>query len=80
MMAAIGWRKRQIIDEEEYDVSIDVLTKHRDKLWKMTQSNMNSEFMEMGIMDDIRLSQIEELDESIGILQKSRKTALNTSL
>ena len=66
--------------EEEYDVSIDVLTKHRDKLWKMTQSNMNSEFGGMGIMDDIRLSQIEELDESIGILQKSRKTALNTSL
>jgi hypothetical protein len=67
-------------NEEEYDVSIDVLTKHRDKLWKMTRSNMSSEFGGMGIMDDIRLSQIDQLDESIGILRKSRKTALNTSL
>jgi hypothetical protein len=67
-------------EETEYDVSIDVLTKHRNKLCEMTRSNMNSEFGGMGIMDDIRLSQIDQLNESIGILQKSRKTALNTSL
>lgn len=67
-------------EEEEYDVSIDVLTKHRDKLWKITQENMNAELLGIGIMDDIRLNQIDQLDESIRILQKSRKTALNTSL
>jgi len=27
---------------EEYNVVIDVLEKHRDKLWKMTKSNMDN--------------------------------------
>ena len=53
------------MNEEEYDVVIDVLTKHRDKLWEMTRRNMQSEFIGMNIMDDIRLAQIEQIDEAI---------------
>jgi hypothetical protein len=52
-------------DEKDYDVVIDVLTKHRDKLWEMTRRNMQSEFIGMNIMDDIRLAQIEQIDEAI---------------
>ena len=53
------------MNEDEYDVVIDVLTKHRDKLWEMTRRNMQSEFIGMNIMDDIRLAQIEQIDEAI---------------
>ena len=52
-------------DEKDYDVVIDVLTKHKDKLWEMTRRNMQSEFIGMNIMDDIRLAQIEQIDEAI---------------
>ena len=48
---------------EDYDVVIDTLTKHRDKLWEMTKSNMNSDMM--NIMDSIRLEQIDQLDAAI---------------
>ena len=50
---------------EEYDVVLDVLQKHHDKLWKMTKQNMESEFIGMGIMDDIRLQQMAEIKEAI---------------
>ena len=50
-------------DEEDYDVVIDVLQKHRDILWKMTQQNMNSDMFNM--MDEIRLEQIDQLDKAI---------------
>jgi hypothetical protein len=50
---------------EEYDVVLDVLQKHHDKLWKMTKQNMESEFLGMGIMDDIRLQQMDEIKEAI---------------
>ena len=53
------------IEEKEYDVVIDVLTKHKDKLWEMTRRNLQSEFIGMNIMDDIRLEQIEQLEEAI---------------
>ena len=52
-------------DEEDYDVVVDVLQKHRDKLWIMTQQNMNSEYIGMNIMDQIRLEQIDQLDKAI---------------
>jgi len=51
--------------EKEYDVVLDVLQKHHDKLWEMTKRNMESEFLGMGIMDDIRLQQIAEIKEAI---------------
>lgn len=50
-------------EEVEYDVVIDVLQKHRDKLWKMTKSNMDNDMM--NIMDDIRLDQIDQLEKAI---------------
>jgi len=50
---------------EEYDVVLDVLQKHHDKLWEMTKRNMESEFLGMGIMDDIRLQQMDEIKEVI---------------
>ena len=31
--------KKMSEEEKEYDVVIDVLTKHKDKLWEMTKEN-----------------------------------------
>jgi len=56
--------------EEDYDVVVDTLQKHRAILWKMTNLNLNSEFGGMGIMDQIRLEQIDELDKAIIMWQK----------
>jgi len=53
--------------EEDYDVVIDVLEKHKDKLWKMTKSNMDNDMM--NIMDDIRLEQISQLEKAIAMWQ-----------
>ena len=50
---------------DDYDVVVDTLQKQYDILWKMTERNMNSEFMGMGIMDDIRLEQMEQLKQAI---------------
>lgn len=55
-------RKDQL-SEEEYDVVVDVLQKHREKLWMMTNLNMNAE--SFNIMDQIRLEQIDQLDKAI---------------
>jgi hypothetical protein len=55
---------------EDYDVVIDTLQKKIDALWKMTQANMNANMM--NIMDDIRLKQIDELNQAI-TLWKERK-------
>jgi hypothetical protein len=65
-----------MIDEPEYDVVIDVLQKHHDKLWEMTKRNMNSEFIGMGIMDDIRLNQMDELKAAMQ-LWNNRKVKEN---
>ena len=52
---------------DDYDVVIDTLQKQYNILWKMTERNMNSESMCMGIMDDIRLDQMEQLKEDFGV-------------
>ena len=57
---------------DDYDVVIDTLQKQYDILWKMTERNMNSEFMGMGIMDDIRLEQMDQLKLAIE-MWKDRK-------
>ena len=59
-------------EEQDYDIVLSTLGEKRNLLWKMTQSNMNSEFMDMGIMDDIRLEQIDQLDKAMK-LWKSRE-------
>jgi hypothetical protein len=51
--------------DEEYDVVIDTLQKQRDRLWKMTQSNMNMDMM--NVMDDIRLEQISQLEKAMAM-------------
>ena len=50
-------------DEKEYDPVIDALQSKIDAMWKLTQGNMNIGLM--GIMDDIRLEQIDQLKEAI---------------
>lgn len=50
---------------DDYDVVLDVLQKHHDKLWDITKRNMQSEFLGMSIMDDIRLEQMEQLKQAM---------------
>jgi hypothetical protein len=57
---------------EDYDVVINTLQKQYDILWKMTERNMNSEYIGMGIMDDIRLDQMDQLKQAIE-MWKDRK-------
>lgn len=60
-------------NDEEYDVVVDVLSKHRESLWKMTLRNMQSEYIGMNIMDDIRLKQMQEIDECIKMWKASKQ-------
>lgn len=61
------------ISENDYDVVIDVLTKHRDKLQQMVDQNLRSEFIGMGIMDDIRLEQIAQIDQCLKLWKEQSK-------
>jgi hypothetical protein len=55
----------------DYDVVVDVLQKHYDKLWEMNHRNMNSEYG-MSLMDDIRFKQMDQLLQAID-MWKGRK-------
>lgn len=57
-------------EEPDYDVVIDTLQKQSDVLLKMVQRN--SEMGLFNIMDQIRLEQIQELEDAIA----ERKNAL----
>lgn len=46
--------------EEKYDVVVDVLQKHHDKLWDMSKNKDD-----WGIMDYIRLDQMSQIKEAI---------------
>ena len=59
-------------EEQDYDVVIDVLEKHKDKLWKMTKSNMDNDMM--NIMDDIRLQQISQLEQAMELWKNRNET------
>lgn len=50
---------------DDYDVVLDALQKHRDKLWERINRNMSSGYIALNLMDDIRFYQIEQLDEAI---------------
>lgn len=50
---------------QDFDIVIATLEEKKQKLWKMTESNMSSDLM--NIMDDIRLEQIQELNEAMGL-------------
>lgn len=62
-----------MMSDEDYDVVIDVLQKHRAKLWEMTRLNMACEFGGIGIMDQIRLDQIDQLDKAIIMWRKNNE-------
>jgi len=62
------------MSEEEYDVVLDVLQKHHDKLWEMTRRNMQSEFIGMNIMDDIRLEQMDQLKQAMKLWRERNDT------
>lgn len=53
-------------DNDDYDVVVNILHLHRARLYEMTRSNMRAE-IGMGIMDDIRLEQISEIDECLRV-------------
>lgn len=56
---------------KEYDVVLDTLQTKHDNLMAMTMKNMNSEFVRLGIMDDIRLEQCEQLKKAIRMWKAS---------
>lgn len=51
------------MENDEYDVVTDVLQKHHDILWKMTQQNINADMF--NIMDQIRFEQMDQLKRAI---------------
>ena len=60
-------------EDNSYDVVIDVLQKHYDKLNELTQRNMKSEYLGLNIMDDIRLRQMDELKEAMKMWSERNK-------
>lgn len=60
-------------ETEDYDVVLDTLQEKRDRLWQMVQQNLKSEFMGIGMMDEIRLEQIDQLDAAIKVWEEHRK-------
>lgn len=56
---------------KKYDVVLDTLQAKHDTLMAITMKNMSSEFMGMGIMDDIRLEQCEQLKKAIRMWKAS---------
>jgi predicted oxidoreductase (fatty acid repression mutant protein) len=52
-------------NSEEFDIVIATLEEKKQKLWKMTQDNMKMDMM--NLMDDIRLEQIQEINEAMGM-------------
>jgi len=53
------------MSEEDYDVVIDVLQKHYDKLWDLCNHNE-----QWGIMDHIRLEQMQKLKAAMKVWKK----------
>lgn len=61
------------MNDSSYDVVLDTLQKHHDKLMGLTMRNMQSEFLGMSIMDDIRLEQCEQLKEAIEVWKAHKR-------
>lgn len=53
---------------EDYDVVIDVLQKHHDTLWNMSKNKD-----EWGIMDYIRLEQMDQLKKAMKLWKEQTK-------
>ena len=50
-------------EDDDFDIVVHVLQTHRDILWKMTERNTNNDMF--NVMDQIRLEQIDQLDNAI---------------
>lgn len=50
------------MSDEDYDVVVDVLQKHHDKLWDMSKNKED-----WGIMDYIRLEQMDRIKKAIKV-------------
>lgn len=61
------------MDDSSYDVVLDTLQKHHDKLMQITMQNMRSEYLGMSIMDDIRIEQCEQLKEAIQVWKAHKR-------
>ena len=61
------------MNDSSYDVVLDALQKHYDKLMELTLRNMRSEFLGMSIMDDIRLEQCEQLKEAMELWKAHKR-------
>ena len=61
------------MEDSSYDVVVDTLQKHHDKLMELTMRNMRSELLGMSIMDDIRLEQCEQLKEAIEVWKAHKR-------
>lgn len=48
------------VEQEKYDVVLDVLQKHHDKLWDMSKNKED-----WGVMDHIRLEQMQQIKEAM---------------
>ena len=55
-------------DDKDYDVVVDILQKHHEKLLKMTQQNINADMF--NVMDQIRLEQMAQLKAAIKLWEK----------
>lgn len=64
-------------ENKDYDVVTDVLTKHRDKLQKMTDANIKCEFVGWNIMDDIREKQIYQINQCLTMWREWNRVNLD---
>lgn len=55
-------------EEKEYDVVLDVLQKHYDKLWDMSKNKED-----WGMMDFIRLDQMDQLKKAMTLWKNRPK-------
>lgn len=65
------------MDDYDYDVVVDVLTKHRDSLQLMNEGNARAEMF--GIMDQIRMEQIGQINACL-TLWRNRKAIFNSTM
>jgi hypothetical protein len=75
----VGWlvktstKSETNMSDETYDVVLDTLQKHHDKLMELTMQNMRSEFLGINIMDGIRLEQCEQLKEAMEVWKAHKR-------
>lgn len=59
--------------EEKYDVVVDVLQRHHDKLWDMSKN-----IEDWGIMDYIRLEQMNQIKQAIKMWKERPSETLSS--